>query len=65
MERVPDHPDIRAAERTGYPVRRANVFTTCDWCGCTIWTGSKYYEIHGEILCEKCIEDCEREAFIE
>ncbi len=53
MERIPDHPVIREIERTGYPRQRD---LTCDWCGETI--RGDYYNIHGEVLCAACVEDC-------
>ena len=60
MERLPDHPTIRRTERTGYSfVPRA---LTCDWCDCEISGTDDYYEIHGEILCEECVEDCRKGA---
>ncbi len=61
MERIPDHPVIRSMERTGYPRRQA-MFTDCDWCGCPIWMGDHYYNIHGEVLCADCVDDCKKEA---
>lgn len=63
MERIPDHPAIRAAERTGYPRGYdPGVYTTCDWCGAEIFIGDHYFNIHGEILCEDCVDDCKKEA---
>lgn len=62
MEQL-QHPDITAAERTGYPRhRQPRVFTTCDWCGTEIQEGDEYYEIHGEILCAECVNECRKEA---
>ena len=53
------HPDVTAAERTGYPRSLApRVFTTCDWCGEDIRIGDDYYDVHGEILCCECVEAC-------
>ena len=60
MEQL-QHPDITAAERTGYP-RQPRVFTTCDWCGTEIREGDEYYDIHGEILCAECVNECRKEA---
>ncbi len=63
MERIPDHPAIRRAEETGYPYGHdPRKYTTCDWCGGDIHYGDRFYNIHGEILCEACVEDCEEEA---
>lgn len=57
------HPDITAAERTGYPRgMEPQIFTTCDWCGAEIRIGDDYYNIHGEILCTQCVDDCKGEA---
>ena len=62
MQQIPDHPDIRAIERTGYAQSRPPVFTTCDWCGEDIHYGDDYFEIHGEILCDVCVSDCHKTA---
>lgn len=63
MERIPDHPTIRNMERTGYPRGcDPRPFTTCDWCGGDIHFGDDYFNIHGEILCCDCVEDCREEA---
>ena len=62
MEQL-QHPDITAAERTGYPRgRQPRVFTDCDWCGAEIQEGDEYYDIHGEILCAECVNECRKEA---
>jgi hypothetical protein len=50
---------IRRMERTGRPRR---VFTTCDWCGGDICEGEEYYNIHGEVLCFACVQDCLKRA---
>ena len=66
MERIPDHPVIRSMERTGYPRGHdPRTFTTCDWCGGDIRVGDEYYDIHGEVLCFDCVQDCLRKAEIE
>ena len=66
MERLPDHPDIRSVERTGYAHSvmryRPRVYTTCDWCGRSIIEGDEYYDVHGEILCMECMTECRRYA---
>ena len=59
MEQIPDHPVIRRMERTG---RQRRVFTTCDWCGGDILEGEEYYNIHGEVLCFDCVQDCLKQA---
>ena len=57
------HPDITSAELTGYPRgHEPMIFTTCDWCGAEIQIGDDYYNIHGEILCCECVEDCKGAA---
>lgn len=70
MERLPDHPDIRSAERTGYPRHsvmryRPRKYTDCDWCGRSIIDGDEYYEVHGVILCVDCMTDCRRTAEVD
>lgn len=67
MENIPDHPTIRNMERTGYPCHsvmryRPRKYTDCDWCGTEIQDGDEYYEIHGEILCAECVNECRKEA---
>ena len=60
---IPDHPTIRAIEATGYPRgMKERLFTSCDWCGAEIYDGDRYYNIHGELLCKACVEDCEEVA---
>ena len=59
MENVMDHPVIRAMERNGYAKK---TFTTCDWCGGDILEGDEYYNIHGEVLCFDCVQDCLKRA---
>lgn len=62
MEQL-QHPDITAAERTGYPRhRQPRVFTTCDWCGSKIYEGDTYFDIHGLILCADCLIEGKREV---
>lgn len=56
------HPDITAAERTGYALgNEPHDYLECDWCGGFIYLGTEYYDIHGEILCASCVEDCKKE----
>ena len=62
------HPDITAAERTGYPRSfrfRPRKYTDCDWCGKSIIEGDEYYDVHGEILCMDCMSECRRYAMEE
>ena len=57
------HPDITAAERTGFPRRKQPAtWMTCDWCGVTIRYGDEYFDIHGEIICFDCGTDCLKRA---
>lgn len=51
------HPDITAAERTGYP-NRIHTGLSCDWCFGNIYDGEVYFDVHGEILCSDCMDDC-------
>ena len=61
MMPIPDHPVIQNMERTGYP-RVIEPKHTCDWCGANIHTWDDFWNIHGEILCAKCVEDCRVEG---
>ena len=63
MTKLPDHPDIRAMELTGYPRGAHPVpFCTCERCDDEIRIGEDYYDIDGTILCKRCIEDCRMTA---
>ena len=63
MERLPDRPDIRCAERTGYPYYgQPRPFTYCDECGEEIYEGDDYYNIGGNIFCENCVNAGKRVA---
>ena len=58
MEKIPDHPDIRAAERTGYPRRyHPLAVATCRRCGCVIWEDEPCETIKGRIYCELCARE--------
>ena len=61
MEQVPDHPAIRRAERTGFAYQ-ISPYIECDWCGGKIYIGQKFYNIHGEVLCCECMDEC-RETY--
>lgn len=57
MNYVPDHPDIRAAERTGYPMdtRVGRVIATCEECGSDIHEGQEHFSsIDGRLCSEEC-----------
>ena len=58
------HPDITAAERTGYPRgREPEVFAQCEYCGDDIYIGEDYYDIHGYKYCWHCMQNyCLKEA---
>lgn len=63
MIQIPDHPDIRAAERTGYAYgKEPKGYLTCDWCGGEIYLGTDYYEIQGETICSECVDECRMEC---
>lgn len=44
MERLNDHPAIRAAERYGYPKPQKAVHT-CSWCGEPIYEGEDCWDL--------------------
>ena len=51
------HPDITAAERTGYPYGRApKPAFCCDECGQDVYVGESYYALDGRRFCRKCVE---------
>lgn len=56
-----DHPDIEAAERTGYQ-HKPKVFAYCEECGGEIYVGENYYEIRDMVFCPWCIETMRKEA---
>jgi formylmethanofuran dehydrogenase subunit E len=57
---IPDHPDIRSAGRTGYPVghKERIVIKTCYECGFDIYADEGYYHrSNGEDICKRCNND--------
>ena len=54
-----EHPDITAAQRTGYPQRvRAKVAAFCSDCGAPIFPGERFLRIRGwGCLCQDCVEN--------
>ena len=50
---IPDAPDIRAAERTGYAAYPK--IKLCHWCGEDI--GDKSFNIEGDQVCADCFEE--------
>ena len=55
MERLNDHPAIRAAERYGYPKPQAAIYT-CSWCDDPIYDGEECFDLspYG-YCCEACM----------
>lgn len=54
---VPDHPDIRAAERTGYPLdyRSGKIIGRCECCQHSIYEGQEHYSsLDGRFCSEEC-----------
>ena len=50
---IPDAPDIRAAERTGYPAYPK--LKLCPWCGED--AGDKTYNVEGDDVCPECFAE--------
>lgn len=51
------HPDITAAERTGYAFgKEPKVFCYCEECGGEIYFGEDYYQIRDSCFCKWCVE---------
>ena len=46
----------------GCPNAKPVVSCICWNCGQEIYVGDTVYEINGEIWCEHCIDQCEKEA---
>lgn len=63
MVDIPDHPDIVAAERTGYP-RGHREPPKCKWCGKELSCSDPVYYIDGDWCCEECTEDYIEEQFL-
>lgn len=61
MTLIPDHPDIRTAELTGYPDDPV-ICENCDLCDADIYEGDIYYRVFGHVLCKDCMDACEEEA---
>ncbi len=49
------HPDITAAEATGYPEPYMHSRLHCERCGCGIYEDMPYYEIEDKPLCPDCV----------
>ena len=54
-----EHPDITAAELTGYPRQRQNGLR-CRLCGCIICEDEPYYDLEDWIYCPNCLAKCLR-----
>lgn len=51
------HPDVSAAERTGYARGRTQETAfRCDGCGKEIYVGEGCFDVCGERLCRRCME---------
>lgn len=50
---IPDAPDIRAAERTGYPDYPK--IKLCPWCGED--AGDKTYNVEDDDICPECFAE--------
>lgn len=53
---IPDAPDIRETERSGYPYHRIKL---CPWCGEDI--GDKSYSIENDQICVECFDEWVRD----
>jgi hypothetical protein len=53
-EHIPDHPEIRWAERTGYPSWNQEIIPVCENCGEEI-DGDEYADWRYDTLCERCL----------
>lgn len=58
--RVPDHPDITWAERTGYPAWNQPKFTFCNHCGEELCEDEAFQDEQYDYLCEWCLLDLHR-----
>jgi formylmethanofuran dehydrogenase subunit E len=58
---VPDHPDIVAAMKTGYPRQhKEELYLECDCCGETLYEDEVYEDEQYEHLCERCLHKLHR-----
>ncbi len=59
MRQIPDHPEIRHAERTGYPswVKPGEDFykSYCWLCGCEVDESKPHALHHGRVTCLDCM----------
>lgn len=53
--RVPDHPDIIWAERTGYPEWNQPQATLCEYCGEELWEDEVFQDEYHDHLCKWCL----------
>jgi len=51
MRQIPDHPEIRAVERCGYPPHQKPP-AACPLCAGDL--GERAYELEGEYVCRDC-----------
>lgn len=50
---IPEHPEIRRAEATGYP-RPFRPGVECTGCGCVLFGDEKVFYLDGDELCDTC-----------
>ena len=65
MYQIPDHPMIRAIERTGYPegYEDERLIGYCDICGKPIYEFDNYAD-EGVLICEDCEEEEDDNALV-
>ena len=53
-----EHPDVTAAQLTGYPRRHTRVYVpNCTMCGEPISSAEWYFPYGDELICSNCIDD--------
>lgn len=53
--RIPEHPEIEMALRTGYPKKTR--FVRCVDCGADLFGDSELYESDGDLICGECLKE--------
>ena len=48
-----------------YEADEASIVDRCCECGANIYEGEECYDIHGEIICEDCMDDFKKEACLD
>ena len=60
---IPDHPEIRSAELTGYPSWNQPEYYYCQMCNEELGNDEVYEDFGYDYLCENCILKLHKKAW--